>query len=200
MNTVKTASQTAQEQAMAEDGSGPAWVTVLAETDTENGWREHKASGGCLIHVPSGEVVLRGLSMPHSPRLYQGQLYVLDSGHGRLDRCDPIPGQRTTLAHLPGFTRGLDCFAGHAFVGLSQVRETAIIGGLPLNVSDQELRCGLAVVNLNNNTVEGLLWFHSGIEEVFAVTVLPGWRNPALIGPDTRTDDRQTVWLVPPQQ
>jgi len=57
-------------------------VTALGETDTENGWREHKATGGCLVHVPSGEVVLRGLSMPHSPRLYQGQLYLLDSGRG----------------------------------------------------------------------------------------------------------------------
>jgi len=35
------------------------------------------------------------------------------------------------------------------------------------------------------------------MEDVFAVAVLPGWRNPALIGPDTGTDDSQTVWLVP---
>jgi hypothetical protein len=47
--------------ALAEDGSAPAYVTALGETDTENGWRVHKATGGCLIHVPSGEVVLRGL-------------------------------------------------------------------------------------------------------------------------------------------
>ena len=70
--------------ALAEDGSAPAYVTALGESDTENGWREHKATGGCLIQVPSGPVVLRGLSMPHSPRLHQGQLYLLDSGLGAL--------------------------------------------------------------------------------------------------------------------
>lgn len=184
--------------AMAEDGSAPAYVSALGESDTENGWREHKATGGCLIHVPTGQIVLRGLAMPHSPRLYNGQLYLLDSGHGGLLRVDPTSGTASTIATLPGFTRGMDCFGGYAFVGLSQIRETAVFGGLPLQDSGQELRCGLAVVNLSTGSIDGLLWFQSGLEEIFAVTVLPGWRHPALIGPDTRTDDSQTVWLVPP--
>lgn len=184
--------------AFKEDGNAPAFVTALGETDTENGWRENKASGGCLIHVPSGEVVLRGLSMPHSPRLYQDQLYVLDSGHGALLRVCPKSGERRTVAHLPGFTRGLDCFAGYAFVGLSQIRETAIFGGLPIGERNEELKCGLAVVNLKNGSIDGLLWFKTGIQEAFAVAVLPGWRNPAVIGPDTATDATQIVWLVPP--
>ena len=185
--------------ALKEDGSGPAYVTVLGETDIENGWRENKASGGCLIHVPSGEVVQRGLSMPHSPRLYKDQLYLLDSGQGALLRVDPLSGECSTVAHLPGFTRGLDCFSGYAFVGLSQIRETAVFGGLPISEKQQELKCGLAVVNLRNGSVDGLLWFNTGIEEAFAVVVLPGWHNPAVIGPDTSTDDSQTVWLVPPE-
>lgn len=185
--------------ALKEDGSGPAYVTALGETDADNGWREDKASGGCLIHVPSNEVVLRHLSMPHSPRLYQGMVYVLDSGHGSLLRMDPLSGQQSTIATLPGFTRGLECFAGRAFVGLSRIRETAVFGGLPLQQHcTQELRCGLAIVELSSGTVEGLFWFHSAIEEVFAVSVLPGWLNPALIGPDTRTDKSQSIWLVPP--
>jgi uncharacterized protein (TIGR03032 family) len=184
--------------ALMEDGSSPAYVSALGETDTDNGWREHKATGGCLIHVPTGERVMRGLSMPHSPRIYQGQVYLLNSGHGSLLHLDPLTGQQSTIATLPGFTRGLDCFAGRAFVGLSRVRETAVFGGLPLQQSDQELRCGLAIVELSTGRVEGLFWFHSGIEEVFSVAVLPGWRNPVLIGPDTRTDNSQAVWLVPP--
>jgi uncharacterized protein (TIGR03032 family) len=160
--------------ALAEDGSAPAYVSALGETDTENGWREQKATGGCLIHVPSGQVVLRGLSMPHSPRLYQGQLYLLDSGHGALLRMDPLSGQRSTVANLPGFTRGLDCFGGYAFVGLSQIRETAVFGGLAIGERQQELKCGLAVLNLSSSTVHGLLWCHSCIEEVFPLPCIPG--------------------------
>lgn len=186
--------------AMAADGSGPAYVSALGETDTENGWRENKATGGCLIDVPSGEVVLRGLSMPHSPRLYNGQLYLLDSGRGALMRLDPRTGSSQILAQVPGFTRGLDCFGGYGFVGLSQIRESAVFGGLPLQEGNIALKCGLAIVNLSSGVLEQFLWFNTGVEEIFSVAVLPGWLNPALIGPDTRTDASQTVWLVPPER
>jgi uncharacterized protein (TIGR03032 family) len=183
--------------AIKEDGSGPAFVTALGETDIVSAWRENKASGGCLIDVASGTTVLKGLSMPHSPRIYKDQLYFLNSGYGDLVRVRPDLQQLETVARLPGFTRGLDCFGGYAFVGLSQIRETAVFGGLPIQETDIELKCGLAVVNLATAAVEGMFWFHSGVEEIFAVTVLPGWKNPLLIGPDRDLDSSQTVWLVP---
>jgi uncharacterized protein (TIGR03032 family) len=185
--------------AVSEDGTAPAYVTVLAASDVERGWRERKRDGGCLIDVRSGATLLEGLSMPHSPRLYRGQLYLLDSGHGRLLRCDPITGSSEVVATLPGFTRGLDCFAGHAVVGLSRIRETAVFGGLPLQEQEQEqeLRCGMAIVNLESGQIAASLWFSSGVEEVFAACWLPGHRNPAVIGPEPDRDDAQTVWLVP---
>src|SRR6185436_10771933 len=46
----------------------PTYVTALGESDAANGWRPGKRRGGCLMEVSSGEVVSRGLSMPHSPR------------------------------------------------------------------------------------------------------------------------------------
>ena len=185
--------------ALAEDGNGPAWVTALGECDVESGWRETKVSSGCLIEVPTGRVVTRGLCMPHSPRLYRGQLLLLDSGHGALLRVDPESGSTTTIATLPGFTRGLDCHAGHAFVGLSRIRESSVFGGLPLQDKADQLKCGLAVVDLADGTLRGLFWFHSGVEEVYDLAVLPGWRNPVVVGPDSRTDGSPSVWLVPPE-
>jgi uncharacterized protein (TIGR03032 family) len=108
------------------------YVTALGATDAPQGWREGKASGGVLIDVPSGEIVSRGLSMPHSPRWHGGRLWVLESGKGEIGTVDPATGRVETVAQLPGFTRGL-AFAGpYAFVGLSQVRESNIFGGIPL--------------------------------------------------------------------
>jgi uncharacterized protein (TIGR03032 family) len=62
----------------------PQYVTALGETDTAGGWRANKSHGGCLIDVPSGAIVARGLSMPHSPRWHDGRLWLLESGTGRL--------------------------------------------------------------------------------------------------------------------
>src|SRR5262249_42897353 len=46
----------------------PCFVTALGESDTRGGWRERKKDGGVLMDVRSNEIILRGLSMPHSPR------------------------------------------------------------------------------------------------------------------------------------
>ncbi len=105
--------------AVSGDGSAPAYVTALGGSDSENGWRDTKATGGCLIEVASGDVVLRGLSMPHSPRLHRGNLYLLDSGHGHLLRCDPATAKTEVICELPGFTRGLDCYVDRCSVGPS---------------------------------------------------------------------------------
>jgi len=184
--------------ALAESGSGALWATALAETDHDQGWRDHRLGGGCLLHVPSGEVVLRGLAMPHSPRLYRDALYLLDSGRGQLLTVDPSGSRSRTVAQLPGFARGLDFFAGHAFVGLSRIRESAVFGGLPLEQAGQTLRCGLAVVDLASGAIVAHVWFRSGVEEIFAVLALPGYRHPVLVGPDSGVDASQTVWMVPP--
>ena len=71
----------------------PRYVTALAETDSPQGWRAVKATGGCLIEVPSGRIVVRGLALPHSPRVSGDQIFFLNSGHGRLDVAQTLTGQ-----------------------------------------------------------------------------------------------------------
>jgi uncharacterized protein (TIGR03032 family) len=167
---------------LAMENDRPRYVTVLGETDTQGGWRPNKASGGCIIDVPSGEIVTRGLSMPHSPRLHDGRLWVLESGTGRLLVVDAATGHRETVAELPGFGRGL-AFAGHyAFIGLSKIRETSTFGGLPIAERLIELKCGVAVVDLRRGEIAAMLDFHTAVEEIFDVQLLPGLRFPEVIG------------------
>jgi uncharacterized protein (TIGR03032 family) len=64
-----------------EDGE-PAYATACSRTDTAAGWRDHRVQGGVALHIPSNEIVLDGLSMPHSPRWHRGTLYMLNSGGG----------------------------------------------------------------------------------------------------------------------
>jgi len=64
------------------------FVTALGETNTANGWRANKPQGGCLMEVNSGEVISRGLSMPHSPRWHDGRLWLLEPGTGQLVLAD----------------------------------------------------------------------------------------------------------------
>jgi len=158
----------------------PRYVTALGETDVAGGWRENKASGGILIDVETGETILRGLSMPHSPRWFDDRLWLLESGKGTISVADLDAGTVETVAELPGFTRGLLFAGGLAFVGLSQVRETATFGGLPLLDRLDERLCGVWAVNPESGQIAGFLRFEELVQEVFHVTLLPGVRYPEI--------------------
>ena len=168
----------------------PRYVTALGETDTAGGWRDNKARGGCLIDVPSGEFVARGLSMPHSPRWHDGRLWVLESGAGSLAVVDLDTGRLDPVALVPGFTRGLDFVGPFAFIGLSQVRETALFSGIPITdrLPVEERKCGVWVVDTRSGQTVAFLRFEAGVQEIFAVQVLEGLRYP-----DVLTEDQPAV-------
>ena len=173
----------------------PCLATALGETDTPAGWRPGKAAGGCLIDVAGGEPILRGLSMPHSPRVVDGRAWLLESGRGWLAVADLAAGRVDPVAELPGFTRGL-AFAGrYAFVGLSKVRESATFGGLPIAGRPGGLKCGVWVVDLTIGAAVAFLEFQAGVEEIFDVQVLPGVRFPAVVGLQKGTID--DAFVVP---
>lgn len=162
----------------------PRFVTALGETDHAGGWRENKTGGGVILEVPSGRVIRRGLSMPHSPRWYDGKLWVLESGNGSLATVDVDSGELETIIELPGFTRGLDFYGPFAFVGLSQVRESAVFSGIRITDRPGERNSGVWVVDLRNRQVAAFLRFEDAVQEVFAVTVLPGLRCPEILEHD----------------
>ncbi|WP_228060388.1 MULTISPECIES: TIGR03032 family protein [unclassified Coleofasciculus] len=164
----------------------PKYVTALGTTDSMGGWRENKANGGVLMDVETNQVIVRGLSMPHSPRWYQNRLWVLESGNGSLATVDLASGKIETVTQLPGFTRGIDFWGSLAFIGLSQVRETAVFSGIPLTERLEERICGVWVVNIETGQTVAFLKFEEAVQEIFAVQVLPGIRFPEIIDWDEK--------------
>jgi uncharacterized protein (TIGR03032 family) len=175
------------------------YATALGVTDTPAGWRADKATGGVLLDVPSGEAVARGLSMPHSPRWYNGRLWVLESGAGSLAVVDEAAGRLDPVALLPGFTRGVDFFGPLAFVGLSQVRETAVFSGIPITerLPVEQRCCGVWVVDLRNGQTVAFLRFDAGVQEVFAVQVLPDIRYPEILTEGVNDDILSNAFVLP---
>ena len=181
----------------------PRYVTCLGETDTPGGWRENKASGGVVVDVESNDVVLRGLSMPHSPRWHADRLWVLNSGAGELWAVDTKTGRHDVVAALPAYLRGL-CFAGpYALVGMCQIREKHIFGGLPVQQRFDKLLCGVAVVDTRSGEQVGMIEFTSGVQELYEVLFLPGVRRANILNTEkeaTRqafTAPEFSYWLSP---
>ena len=179
------------------DKNAPRYVTLHAETDTPQGWRTDKATGGTLLDVSSGKVVTAGLSMPHSPRIHGNRLWVLESGRGRLLLVDPDSGQAQEVTQQPGYTRGLDFAGRFGFIGLSLIRETAIFGDIPIAERPDELKCAVVIVNLETGKRVASFEFLSGVEEIFDVKVLPSSKNPYISGPLAAAEGAKTIWYAP---
>jgi uncharacterized protein (TIGR03032 family) len=184
----------------------PVYVTCLGETDARHGWRDGKSTGGVVVHVPTGEVVARGLSMPHSPRLHEGRLWVLNSGAGEVGVVDPSTGRFEAVAELPGYVRGLCPVGPSVLVGLCQIRERHLFGGLPVRARHPQLLCGMAVLDTRTGRRVGLFEFTAGVHEVFEVRFLPGVRRGMIVGPE-KEQARQALtapdfayWLRPENQ
>ena len=164
-------------------------VTALGTTNEPGGWRENKRDGGLLLDVESQEIIVQGLSMPHSPRWCNGQLWVLESGEGTIGTVDLKTGKYEPIAQFPGFTRGLSFLGPLAFIGLSQVRESAVFSGIPIVErleKAEERNCGVWVLNIETGETLGFCRFEEGVQEIFAVEVLPGVRFPDLINHDPK--------------
>jgi uncharacterized protein (TIGR03032 family) len=175
----------------------PGYVTALGETDTANGWRADKPHGGCLMEVTRGKVISRGLSMPHSPRWHDGRLWLLESGTGQLVLVDPLSGRRQGVTELPGFARGLALCGPYAFVGLSKIRKTSAMDGVPLALRREQLKCGVAVVDLRDGQVVAFLEFLTAVQEIFDVQLLHGLRFPEVIG--FQQEAIHHTFVVPPE-
>ncbi|PSF33178.1 TIGR03032 family protein [Aphanothece hegewaldii CCALA 016] len=173
-----------------------AYVTACSTSDTAAGWRNHRVNGGVVINVQNNEIIATGLSMPHSPRWYQGKLWLLNSGTGELGYIEDK--KFVPITFCPGFVRGLAFWGNVALVGLSKLRARTFTGLAleeRLAKEGKTPQCGLMAIDLN--TGELLHWVHlEGIvEELFDVVVLPGVRRPQTMG--LQNDDIQRLVTFP---
>ena len=124
--------------------------------------------------------------MPHSPRLYRGQLWLLNAGTGFLGTVDRELGKFEPMTFCPGFLRGLAFVGDFAIVGLSEPRREKTFEGLVLQ---EELtkrcasaRCGLQVIDLHSGDVVHWVRLEGMVSELYDVAVLPGVIRPMAFG------------------
>ncbi len=182
---------------MAVEAGQLKYLTALGTTDTAGGWRDHKADGGVLMNYPDGEVIASGFAMPHSPRIYGGHLWILDSGTGSLRIVDPQTGKHEVIARFPGFVRGLAFHDKYAFVGSSKIRESSTFSGVPIEAIRDQLKAGVFVVDIVTGTTVGFIEYTSGCHELFDVQVLADLRWPSVIG--FEQDTINGIFIIPPE-
>lgn len=172
------------------DGTA-AYVTAVSRSNTVDGWRDRRSNGGVVIDVVTGEVVCEGLSMPHSPRMHNGELWVLNSGTGELGVVAGLSqgeGRFEPRVFCPGFLRGLAFHGNLAFVGLSKPRYKRFEGlalDERLREADSEPWCGLQIIDLSRGSCVDWFRIDGTVAELYDVEVLPGIVCPMAVSPNS---------------
>ena len=164
----------------------PRYVTALGESNIEKGWRRDKVSGGILIDVEKDEIVLRNLSMPHSPRIYDDALYFLLASTGELARTTLDAGSFEIIAQLPGFARGMARYQNYLFVGLSRLRKSSpTFADLP--IAQRSLFSGFVVLDLQSESIVATFKYENGCEEIYDIQIIPAVHRPGILETEKET-------------
>lgn len=177
---------------MALEDGVPRYVTAVSASDTIDGWRDRRADGGIVIDMLSNQIICRGLSMPHSPRMHNGELWLLNSGTGELGivrrSADGAEGHFEPRVFCPGFLRGLAFHGDFAFIGLSKPRYKRFEGlalEQKLKDADSEPWCGVQIIELSSGTCVDWLRIDGDLAELYDLEVLPGVVAPMAVSPDS---------------
>lgn len=127
--------------------------------------------------------------MPHSPRVHNGKLWVLNAGTGEfgfVSRNKDGKGKFEPLVFCPGFLRGLAFHGNYAFIGLSKPRYKRFEGlGLDakLQERDSEAWCGIQIIDLAKGACVDWFRIDGAVAELYDVAVVSGFARPMAISP-----------------
>lgn len=123
---------------------------------------------GVIFSGATREPVVRGLTRPHSARIYNGNIWVDNSGYGEVGFVEEEIF--TVVSRLPGWTRGL-CFHNNImFVGTSRIlpRFTSYAPGL----DPTKGMCGVHAIDVKSGEALGSIIWPFG-SQIFAVEWVP---------------------------
>ncbi|MBI9067829.1 MAG: TIGR03032 family protein [Salinivirgaceae bacterium] len=180
------------------------YLTALGNTNTVQGWRNNKMVGGILMEYPSGKIILDRLAMPHSPRVFNGKLYVLNSAKGELICVDPTTGTYEVVVKLGAFARGMSLHGDYLFIGVSKLRHNSKA------FSDLEIAktsfSGIIAVYLPYKSIVGSLKYEMSVDEIYDVKVISNSLRPSLLSPDMEihkkaiTTPNGSFWALLPEE
>jgi uncharacterized protein (TIGR03032 family) len=158
-------------------GAGDAWhlncldswngklvVSAFGEFDWHRQWKGNYKGQGIVVDAQTREVLWKGLSQPHSPKLLpDGTKCICDSQAQKLlvDRDGEVKS-----VEFPGkYPRGLSFGEDNLYVGLSQSRRVDMLKA-------EEAKAGVAVVD--RKSLEVKQFIPLPVVEIYDVLVLPG--------------------------
>ncbi len=172
----------------------PKYVTAFNQGNVMQSWRENITKTGVVMDIESNEVILDGLAMPHSPRIFGDDLFVLLSATGELVKVDVNTGKYDVVIKVDGFVRGMSLHKDYLFIGLSKLRQNSSTFG-KLDFAKTANQAGILVVHLPTGSIAGKITYLSSLDEIYDVHILPETIRPNIL--NTRNNDYTSGIMTP---
>ena len=158
----------------------PKYVTALGSTNTPQGWKENIINGGVLMDVENNEILLDGLAMPHSPKMYNNELYMLTSANGEFIKVNLETNTYETIKKFDGFCRGLSIYKDFAFIGFSKLRKNSSTFA-KLSFSDKANFSGIKVIHIPTKAEVGEIIYETSVDEIYEVSIFENSIRPNIL-------------------
>jgi uncharacterized protein (TIGR03032 family) len=172
----------------------PKYATAFNNGNTPQSWRNKIAESGIIMDVENNTIITKGLAMPHTPRIFNNELYALLSATGELIKVNTNNGTYKVIVQIDGFLRGMSFHKDYLFIGLSKLRkESSTFGEIPLSKNANE--SGIVIIHLPTKTIVGKITYLSTLDEIYDVHILPDKIRPNIL--NTLTDDHKKALMIP---
>ena len=165
---------------LAMENGAPKYVSALGTGNTLQSWRSNITKGGVIMDVESNEIAIEGLPMPHSPRLYDGKLFLLTSATGDVVIADPEKGTFEPLINLKGFVRGMSRIGDYLVVGLSKLRQNSSTFK-HLDIAKFANQSGLDIIHIPTASIVASLRYLASVDEIYDVQILENIKRPGIV-------------------
>lgn len=179
---------------MAMHQGKPRYVSSLGKGNKPNAWRDALPYGGMLWDIDANAPLLENLPMPHSPRMAGENLWMLLSATGELIKVNLEKNEYQIHARVPALLRGMAITEQYCIVGASRIRQNAS-AARHLYIGVEESWAGVLIIDRYTGAIAAELRFEAGIEDLFDIAILPGIRNPKIIGTATPA---HRDWIISP--
>ena len=158
----------------------PKYVSALGTGNSPQSWRENITSGGMVMDIQNNHYILQNLPMPHAPRLYKGNLYLLLSATGEVVKADLESGKYDVIHKIKGFVRGMSIYNDYIFVGISKLRQNSSTFK-HLDIANDAKESGVIILHLPTGAFIGEIKYKTSVDEIYDVVVLPDMIRPGIL-------------------
>ncbi|MCD4698704.1 MAG: TIGR03032 family protein [Bacteroidales bacterium] len=172
----------------------PRYATAFNQGNSFQSWRENITKTGVIFDLETNEVIAENLAMPHSPRLFGDDLYVLLSATGELIKINITTGKYDVIVKFEGFVRGMSLHKNYLFIGLSKLRKNSSTFG-KLDFAEKANQSGIMVIHLPTGSIAGKINYLTSLDEIYDVHVIPDKIRPNIL--NTITNDYKSGLMTP---